>query len=122
MILLFEMNLRHWQRTISCYPIIVVCTLVNHRFWTTSARKISQLWYKRARFVSLQGELDSAESEVRYILAQGVYSKDAEYVLGRILELKGSFKEARHYFHKVLKKDYRHTAAREGLQRLNKKV
>ncbi|KAL9965732.1 hypothetical protein ACROYT_G029574 [Oculina patagonica] len=69
----------------------------------------------------LKGELDSAESEVRYILAHDVYSKDAEYVLGRILELKGSLKEARHYYHEVLKKDYMHTGAREGLQRLNKK-
>ena len=73
-------------------------------------------------FLSFQGELDSAESEVRYILAHDVYSKDAEYALGRILEVKGSLKEARHYFHQVLKKDYRHTGARDALQRLNKKA
>ena len=73
------------------------------------------------RFVSFQGELDSAESEVRYILARDVYSTDAEYALGRILELKGSLKEASHYFHQVLKKDYRHSGARDALQRLIKK-
>ena len=72
-------------------------------------------------FVSFQGELDSAESEVRYILAQDVYNTDAEFVLGRILELKGSLKEARYYFRQVLKKDNKHSGARDALQRLNKK-
>ena len=72
-------------------------------------------------FLFFQGELDSAESEVRYILAHDVYSTDAEFVLGRILELKGSLKEARYYFHRVLKKDYRHSGARDALQRLDKK-
>jgi len=69
----------------------------------------------------LKGELDSAESEVRYILAHDVYSTDAEFVLGRILELKGSLKEARYYFNQVLKKDHRHNGARDALQRLNTK-
>ena len=71
--------------------------------------------------LSFQGELDSAESEVRYILAQDVYNTDAEFVLGRILELKGPLKEARYYFYQVLKKDNNHSGARDALQRLNRK-
>ena len=58
---------------------------------------------------------------MRYILARDVYSADAEFVLGRILELKGSLKEARYYFKQVLKKDNKHSGSRDALQRLNKK-
>ena len=58
---------------------------------------------------------------MRYILARDVYSADAEFVLGRILELKGSLKEARYYFQQVLKKDNKHSGSRDALQRLNKK-
>ena len=72
-------------------------------------------------FISFQGELDSAEREVRYVLTHDVFNKEAEYILGRILELKGSLKEARHYFHQVLKKDYLHSGAKVALERLNSK-
>ena len=58
---------------------------------------------------------------MRYILARDVYSADAEFVLGRILELKSSLKEARYYFQQVLKKDNEHSGARDALQRLSKK-
>lgn len=104
--------------------VVVVFAVVCHRLACIRPnKKLTELITALLinEFLSFQGELDSAESEVRYILAHDVYSKDAEYVLGRILELKGSLKEARHYFHEVLKKDYMHSGARESLQRLNKK-
>lgn len=72
--------------------------------------------------VTWQGELDSAEKEVRFVLAHDEYNINAEYILGGILELKGLLKQARHYFLDVLKKDHLHKGAITALQRIAKKV
>ena len=55
------------------------------------------------------------------ILEHDPNSKEAEFILGRILEIKGLLRKARKYFEKVLKKDYKHSGAVAALQRLNKK-
>ncbi|XP_015748501.1 PREDICTED: transmembrane and TPR repeat-containing protein 4-like [Acropora digitifera] len=67
----------------------------------------------------LKNELDLAEAEVRSLLKYDPNSKDAEFLLARILEAKGLFKEARKYFHQVLRKDHQHIGAKTALQRLN---
>ena len=70
---------------------------------------------------AIQGKFDLAESEVRTILKHDANSKEAEFILGRILEVKGLLKEAGKHFHKVLKKDYQHSGALAALERLSKK-
>ena len=59
---------------------------------------------------------------MRLALRYDANSKDGEFILGRILEIKGSLKEAREHFHKVLKMDYRHSGALSALQRINNKT
>lgn len=63
-----------------------------------------------------------AELEVRALLKYNPESKEAEFVLGRILEVKGFLKEARQRFQQVLRKDSTHSGAIAGLQRLSTKV
>lgn len=78
--------------------------------------------YLNVWFSFLQGNFDSAETEVRLALRHDANSKDGEFILGRILEIKGSLKEAREHYHKVLKMDYRHSGALSALQRINNKT
>ena len=59
---------------------------------------------------------------MRLALRHDANSKDGEFILGRILEIKGSLKEAREHYHKVLKMDYRHSGALSALQRINNKT
>lgn len=49
----------------------------------------------------MQTKFDLAESEARTVLEHDSTNKEAEYVLGRILEVKGFLKEARKHFHQV---------------------
>ena len=58
---------------------------------------------------------------MRLALRHDANSKDGEFI-GRILEIKGSLKEAREHYHKVLKMDYRHSGALSALQRINNKT
>lgn len=73
-------------------------------------------------FCFLQGKFDLAELEARIALEHDAYNKEAEFILGRILELKGLMKEARQHFHHVLKRDYQHSGAQAALKRLNKEA
>ncbi|XP_068685859.1 protein O-mannosyl-transferase TMTC4-like [Montipora foliosa] len=70
----------------------------------------------------LKNKFYLAESEVRTVLKYDANSKEAEFLMGRILELKGLFKEARKHYYRVLKKDHQHGEAMAALQRLSSKV
>ena len=59
---------------------------------------------------------------MRLALRHDANSKDGEFILGRILEIKGSLKGARKHFHKVLKMDHQHSGALSALQRINNKT
>ena len=70
----------------------------------------------------MQNKFYLAESEVRTVLKYDANSKEAEFLMGRILEMKGLFKEARKHYYRVLKKDHQHGEAMAALQRLSSKV
>ena len=70
----------------------------------------------------MQSKFDLAESEAHTVLEHDSSNKEAEYVLGRILEVKGLLIQARKHFHQVVKTDYQHSGAKAALQRLDKKV